>query len=43
MPGGFARSLAAFLTDLGDTGDSVTVVTINEFGRRVEVNGGGGV
>lgn len=43
MLGGFARSLAAFLTDLGDTGDRVTVVTISEFGRRVEVNGGGGV
>jgi uncharacterized protein (DUF1501 family) len=43
MLGGFAKALAAFLTDLGDTGDRVTVVTISEFGRRVEVNGGGGV
>jgi len=43
MLGGFAKALAAFVTDLGDTGDRVTVVTISEFGRRVEVNGGGGV
>lgn len=39
---GFAESLAAFLTDLGDTGDRVTVVTISEFGRRVEANSAGG-
>ena len=40
---GFAGSLAAFLTDLGTVGDRVTVVTLSEFGRRVEENGGGGL
>ena len=34
----FGRSLAAFLTDLGTWTDKVTVVTISEFGRRVQEN-----
>lgn len=38
-----AGSLAAFFTDLGALGDKVTVVTISEFGRRVEENGNYGV
>lgn len=38
----FARGLAAFATDLGPRWNSVTVVTMSEFGRRVEVNGDGG-
>jgi uncharacterized protein (DUF1501 family) len=36
-------TLAAFATDLGTTGlASVTLVTLTEFGRRVEENGSGG-
>lgn len=43
----FAKALAAFLTDLGALADSglagkVTVVTISEFGRRVQENASGG-
>ncbi len=38
----FGRSLAAFLTDLGTWTDKVTVVTISEFGRRVQENASGG-
>jgi uncharacterized protein (DUF1501 family) len=34
-----SSSLAAFFTDLGTLGDSVTVVTLSEFGRRVAENG----
>ncbi|MCX6396682.1 MAG: DUF1501 domain-containing protein [Propionibacteriales bacterium] len=34
-----ASALAAFFTDLGTLGDKVTVVTISEFGRRVQENG----
>jgi uncharacterized protein (DUF1501 family) len=34
--------LAAFATDLGDRLDDVTVVTMSEFGRRVEQNGNRG-
>ena len=37
-----AKSLAAFLKDLGVFGDRVTVLTISEFGRRVRENGGNG-
>lgn len=37
-----ARSLAAFFTDLGDLGDTVTVVTISEFGRTARENGNHG-
>ena len=40
--GDLARSLAAFLTDLGPWADKVTVVTISEFGRRVQENASGG-
>ncbi|SDT02378.1 Uncharacterized conserved protein, DUF1501 family [Nocardioides scoriae] len=39
---GFARSVAAFLTDLGPLRSRVTLVTISEFGRRVAENGSGG-
>ena len=39
---GLADSLTAFLTDLGTWGDRVTVVTISEFGRRVQENSSGG-
>lgn len=38
----FAAGLAAFRKDLGTKWNSVTVVTMSEFGRRVEVNGDGG-
>jgi uncharacterized protein (DUF1501 family) len=38
----FAGSLGAFLTDLGSWTDKVTVVTISEFGRRVQENASGG-
>ena len=38
-----ARSIAAFFTDLGPVGDRVTVVTISEFGRRVQENANGGL
>ena len=38
----FARGLAAFRTDLGSVWDSTTVVTLSEFGRRVEENSVGG-
>jgi len=36
--GDFAKSVAAFLTDLGPWADKVTVLTLSEFGRRVEEN-----
>ncbi len=39
---GFARSLAAFMTDLGPLLNRVTIVTISEFGRRVAENGSKG-
>jgi uncharacterized protein (DUF1501 family) len=39
---GFAQALAAFLNDLGDLRQRVTVVTISEFGRRVTENGSRG-
>ncbi len=35
----FAKGLAAFRNDLGTRWNTVTVVTMSEFGRRVEVNG----
>jgi uncharacterized protein (DUF1501 family) len=38
----FAGSVAAFLTDLGTWTDKVTLVTISEFGRRVQENASGG-
>lgn len=39
MVGELAQALSAFFTDLGTLGNRVTVVTISEFGRRVEENG----
>jgi uncharacterized protein (DUF1501 family) len=39
---GLAKSLAAFMTDLGELRSRVTVVTISEFGRRVAENGNQG-
>jgi uncharacterized protein (DUF1501 family) len=42
--GELAGALAAFATDLGPAGlANVTIVTLSEFGRRVEENGSGGV
>ena len=38
-----AGSLAAFFRDLGPTAQRVTVVTLSEFGRRLNENGAGGV
>ena len=39
-----ATAMAAFATDLGPTGlGKVTLVTISEFGRRVQQNGSGGL
>jgi len=43
MVRGLATSLAAFLIDLGDRRHRVTIVTISEFGRRVEENGNKGL
>jgi uncharacterized protein (DUF1501 family) len=40
--GDLASALAAFATDLGSRMESVTVVTLSEFGRRVAENGSGG-
>lgn len=37
-----ARSIAAFVTDLGDRMEDVLVVTMSEFGRMVRQNGTGG-
>jgi uncharacterized protein (DUF1501 family) len=37
-----SRSLAAFWTDIADYQDRVTVVTMTEFGRRLEENGNRG-
>ena len=38
-----AGSLKAFFADLGAAASRVTVVTISEFGRRVEENGDDGI
>ncbi len=43
MVGGFARSVDAFLRDLGPLRSRVTLVTISEFGRRVAENGNRGL
>lgn len=43
MLNGFAKVLAAFLDDLSDLRQRVTVVTISEFGRRVDENSAGGL
>ena len=40
--GEVAKAVAAFFTDLGADADLVTLVTMSEFGRRVEENGGHG-
>jgi uncharacterized protein (DUF1501 family) len=40
---GLGQALAAFATDLGSTMNRVVVVTLSEFGRRVEENDSGGV
>ena len=41
--GDLAAALAAFTSDLGDTNlDKTTIVTMSEFGRRVEENASGG-
>jgi uncharacterized protein (DUF1501 family) len=37
-----SKALAAFTTDLGPALDDVTLVTLSEFGRRVEENGSAG-
>lgn len=42
MAGDLASSIAALRTDLGSRWDSVTVLTMSEFGRRVSRNGDGG-
>lgn len=41
--GELAAALAAFATDLGPALDTTTVVTMSEFGRRVQQNASGGV
>jgi len=41
--GNLATAIAAFFTDLGPVGDRVTLVTISEFGRRVQENANGGL
>ena len=38
----FARALAALVADLGDRMDDTLVLTMSEFGRAVNENGGGG-
>ena len=40
--GEFSSALAAFATDLGNGMGDVTLITLTEFGRRVEENGSGG-
>jgi uncharacterized protein (DUF1501 family) len=40
---GFAKALAAFATDLGPSLSDVTLVTMTEFGRRVQENGNAGL
>ncbi len=41
--GDLAAALAAFAADLGPLLDTTTIVTMSEFGRRVEQNASGGV
>lgn len=38
----FSSALAAFATDLGHAMNDVTLITLTEFGRRIEENGSGG-
>lgn len=40
--GGLSAALRAFHQDLGSLMNEVTVVTVSEFGRSIEVNGSGG-
>ena len=40
--GDLAKALAAFTTDIGSALDTTTIVTMSEFGRRVEENASGG-
>lgn len=39
---GFSQTMAAFAVDVGSKLADVTVVTMSEFGRRLEMNGSGG-
>jgi uncharacterized protein (DUF1501 family) len=41
--GKLASAIAAFFADLGPVADRVTLVTISEFGRRVQENANGGL
>jgi uncharacterized protein (DUF1501 family) len=43
MAAELAQGLAAFFTDLGTLGNRVTLVTVSEFGRRVQENGSRGL
>jgi uncharacterized protein (DUF1501 family) len=43
MVGAFAESVSAFMEDLGSLRSKVTLVTISEFGRRVQENGNRGL
>jgi len=43
MVNGFAKAVDAFFRDLGELRTRVTVVTISEFGRRVQENGNNGL
>ncbi|MBA3991368.1 MAG: DUF1501 domain-containing protein [Propionibacteriales bacterium] len=43
MVSNMGQALAAFFTDLGVVGDRVTLVTLTEFGRRVQENGATGL
>jgi uncharacterized protein (DUF1501 family) len=38
-----AAAVAAFFRDLGDAADRVTLITVSEFGRRVQENANGGL
>lgn len=38
----YANSVAAFYTDMGESMNNITVITLTEFGRRVTENGSGG-
>lgn len=40
--GDLAKALAAFTTDIGSALDNTTIVTMSEFGRRVQENASGG-
>jgi uncharacterized protein (DUF1501 family) len=38
----FSQSISAFWTDMGDQAESITLVTMSEFGRTIQQNGTGG-